>query len=530
MKTKKLTCLALATMMMGATACGIAVEDDPNKTYINIAYFNGGVVVDWLEELEKEYEATHPDVDIVINSSLKEELKNQNLYSGIEYRTEDIFFTHTIDWKNFAVSGKIAELTDIMSAPATTGEVPIKEKMHDEFVQTYTDSNGKMFAIPFYENFSGAIYDVDLFEQKGLYLKEGGGYTSWNEATKTVVGTKSKGKDGVANTYDDGLPATFAEFKEWLSYMKYTKSVTPFIWNKDDSYRMNFYRAVHAGYEGLDNYALNTTFSGTDSALGEITQDNATKLLDQKGKQYALEMTEFIMDNTYYDVESMNGVISHLQAQEKFLRSTPDNKPIAMIFEGGWWEHEAMKVFESLAKRDSSYAFGKRRFAYLPIPKYDANHADGEVYISTGGTTTAIVNPKTESMDVVKDFLKYTLTDHGLSTFTRYTGLARPFEYELEDGVYEALTPFAKSAWDLYRNPNTKTTGSIVSTNEFREANPDYFMYFTSYASITGDKKAFDPFIAFYNNKSLTVADYLAGAKEFYKGYGETLANWKANN
>lgn len=532
MKKMRWLCLLLAGMMIFATACTPKEEDDPNKSYVNIAYFNGGVVVDWLNVLKQEYEETHPDVEIIINSQYKDELKNQRLYETIEYDDmNDIFFTHTIDWENFAATGKIVELTDMMNEPAAEGEPTIKEKMKDNFVDMYTDENGKMFAIPFYENYSGAIYDVDLFEQKGLYLKDGGGYTSWDPTTKTVMGTKSKGKDGIAGTYDDGLPATFDEFKSWLSYMKREKSVTPFIWNEDDSYRMNFYRSLHAGYEGLNNYALNSTFNGTDSVLGEINQDNATKLLDQKGKEYALQVVKLIMEEKYYANESMTGILTHTDAQEQFLRSMPDGKPIAMILEGGWWEKEASDDFQAIAsEKGEEFALGNRRFAYLPIPKYDDKHADGELFVTAGSTTTAIVNPKTEDLEVVKDFLKFTLSDHGLSTFTKYTGLARPFDYELESGVYESLTPFAQSAWNIFKDPSTKTTGSIVANNPFRSANLDYFLYFTSYTSITSDARVYDPFVAFYHEKNLTVEDYLAGSKKFYKDYTERLNNYKAAN
>ena len=100
---KKIIAVAVAAAsLMSMTACMTVNqgEYDPNKQYLNIVYFNGGVVPDWLFVLEKEYEAQHENVDILINTNEKDQLRDSTLYSMIAYRTEEIFFTHTLNYKN----------------------------------------------------------------------------------------------------------------------------------------------------------------------------------------------------------------------------------------------------------------------------------------------------------------------------------------------------------------------------------------------------------------------------------------------
>ena len=526
MKKQSIACIALSALMLGTTGCGImpggggGENYDPNKTHINIAYFNGGVVVDWLKALETEYEALNPDIDIHIDTKYKEELKNQKLFTLIDGMNHDIFFTHVIDVENFSLSGKVADLSDIYNNPATTGEKNVVDKMNPEFVNHYKQKDNKFYAIPFYDNFFGAVYDVDLFEEKGFFIGQDGEYTNGIDTPKSL------GKDGVPETYDDGLPATFDEFKDLLAYMKYENSVMPFIWNTDDAYRMDYLKSVWAGYEGKNDFSINYTFDGTDSQFGKITNENATLLLDQYGKKYAIELCEEIIDGAYYDDRSMLTSTTHLVAQKFFLDSWPKlNQPIAMILEGGWWEHEASTRFGS-----GQWAMGERRFAYMPVPKYDADGDGvaegnpGETFYSTSGSTTAIVKAKSPYVEEAKEFLKFTLTDHAMSVFTQYTGVVRPFDYDLEEGVYEnELTPFGQSLWDTYRNPQTSVVYTFAQ-NEFKKSEAAYFSPW-----LFGTSGATDPFIAFYDNTNLTTSQYLAGAKSRYSDYQTRLSNWKAS-
>ena len=524
--TKRALCMSMALLVCGSvTACGGGTtggggngdRTNPNASQIlNIAYFNGGVSVEWLKELELEYEKLNPDVEVSINSELKDEIKNQQLMADIANRNEDIFFTHTISYQEFVNRELFLDITDVVKAPAAAGEDTVENRMNDNLRNLY-NVNDSYYAVPFYTNFSGAIYDVDLFEEKSLYLTADGDFTS-GLAGKPA---KSVGKDGVAGTYDDGLPATFAEYKEWLSNMKIS-GVTPYIWCTDDSYRTSYLDSLQIGYEGINDYAINTTFNGTTKGGKVITPENAYEIRDLKGRQFAVEMAKEIIDNKYYHPDSVNGSITHTQAQNTFLRSRPDGKPIAMILEGGWWENEARSTFTSIAsKKGDKYAHGNRRFAYMPVPKYDENAEAGESFYCTSGSIAVAVNKATKQAELAKDFLKFTLSEHAMSTFTKHIGLSRPYSYDLEAGVYEQLTPFGQNFWDLVTSENSKIYYATKS-HSFKTVTTFFGTYEWSWGSKVNGTTQVDPFLVFLNNKNLTASQYIEGMKDVYNATNYT--------
>ena len=528
-KMKRILCLTMALLTCGSmVGCGDDGDSDrtnPNADKIlNIAYFNGGVTSEWLKELEKEYEALHPDVEVSINDELKDELKNQQLMSDIKNRNEDIFFTHTINYVEFVNRDLLLDISDIVKAPAAAGEETVENRMNDN-LRTLYNVNDHYYAVPFYSNFSGAIYDVDLFEEQGLYIAKNGGYTSGLAGAPE----KAAGKDGVSGTYDDGLPATFAEYKTWLNYLSKTRGIIPYIWCTDDSYRVNYLDSLQIGYEGANDYSINITLEGTTKDGKEITPENAYEIRDLKGRQFAIEMAKEIINNKYYHPDSVNGSITHTQAQNTFLRSKPDGAPIAMILEGGWWENEARSTFASIAKKtkNEAYAYGNRRFAYMPVPKYDDKAESGETFYCTSGSVAVAINKSTKQAELAKDFLKFTLTEHAMSTFTKNIGLARPYEYDLEDGVYEQLTPFGQNFWDLVNNENSKIYYATKS-HPFKYVTTFFGTYEWAWGSKLDGNTYVDPYLLFLNNKSVTVADYLAGMKQRYNAtnYTAEYNNW----
>lgn len=521
---KRALCMTMALLACGSvTACGGGGEGDGERTnpnasqILNVAYFNGGVSVEWLKEIELEFEAAYPDVEVSINSELKDEIKNQQLMADIANRNEDVFFTHTITYSEFVNRDLFLDITDVVKAPAAAGEETVENRMNENLRGVY-NSNGSYYAVPFYTNFSGAIYDVDLFEEKGLYIAQDGGYTSGLEGQPA----KSLGKDGVADTYDDGLPATFAEYKTWLNYLSKTRGITPYIWCTDDSYRTSYLDSLQIGYEGVNDYSINTTFNGTTKAGKVITPENAYEIRDSKGKQFAIEMAKEIIDNKYYHPDSTNGSITHTGAQDAFLRSRPDGKPIAMILEGGWWENEARATFKSVAsKKGDKYAHGNRRFAYMPVPVYDENAESGETFLCTSGSIAVAINKATKQADLAKTFLQFTLTEHAMSTFTKHVGLSRPYSYDLEEGVYEQLTPFGQNFWDLVTSESSKIYYSTKG-HEFKSVTTFFGTYEWSWGSKLNGTTYVDPYMVFLNQKSVTVADYIAGMKERYNATNYT--------
>ena len=114
-----------------------------------------------------------------------------------------------------------------------------------------------------------------------------------------------------------------------------------------------------------------------------------------------------------------------------------------------------------------------------------------------------------------------------MSTFTKNIGLARPYTYELEEGVYESLTPFGRNFWDLATSETTKIyypTGS----HAFKK-NTEYFgVYEWAFGAKLKGTTYVDPYLFFLNNKNYTAAQYIQGLKANYtaEDYTKEYNHW----
>ena len=99
------------------------------------------------------------------------------------------------------------DITEAVTEPLTEyGEQgSIEDKMTTQ-QQNWFKVNGSYYAIPHYEGYYGMFYDVDTFDERNLFMTDSGTFTNYSG--------RGKGVDGVAGTYDDGLPATYEEFLE----------------------------------------------------------------------------------------------------------------------------------------------------------------------------------------------------------------------------------------------------------------------------------------------------------------------------
>ena len=208
---------------------------------------------------------------------------------------------------------------------------------------------------------------------------------------------------------------------------------------------------------------------------------------------------------------------TNIMAQDEYLNSTTTDKPIAFICEGGWWENEARLTFNAMARDDEQYAYGTRRFASLPIPKADdGSSAEGRTIFVGGTRSSVIINEHATHPDLAVDFFKYLHSDEAMNIFLKHTGVARPYNFELDDSVYDSLTYFQKEQYDLMNDENVGLAFFDLSTNDLRLNNISYFnsWLWTSKVDTTWN----DPLTAFYNDQNLTVDEYFDGLSAYYEG------------
>lgn len=516
-KIKNTLALSLACFLpLCMTACaGETIEADPNKTQLYIGNYDGGVGREWIETLADKFEELYAEesfeegkkgVQIWVNH-LKEEYKSARLITTMDNYREDIYILDSITYGDFVSQDKLMDLTDVMTQPnELDGGAILAEKTDESRLDYFRYTDGKYYALPFMDHMLGIIYDVDLFEEENLF---NGGV----------------GVDGKEGTYDDGLPATEAEFWQLIDVMK-QKGITPFTWcGKDGGYRIDLLNEIWAKYEGKENFELNNTFDGEYTFEGNseptvITAENGYLLTQQTGKLKALEFAKKLLsDPANFSKAGFYASQMHTDTQEEFLtscRRPQGSNQIAMILEGSWFENEADPIFEEMAETfGAKYARGKRRFAFMPLPYFEGGSEENTLYMGKG-QSAIVVKKEAKNPDLCKMFLKYLHTNENLGYFNAQTGVTRPYTYTMTQEQEDCLSYLGKSLRAISANDDVV---KVYRTSADRmHLEKESFFNEWGFVSTIGAKVYNDPFLAFNDsaNKDLTARVYFDGLANTY--------------
>ena len=113
---------------------------------------------------------------------------NVSFFGNMPDGKEDIYFTTSIQMMDYKTNGLIADITEAVTQPLTEfGEsVSIADKMDSDSRNHYAvTENGKTsyYAIPYFDALYGYVYDVDLFEERKLFISSvEGGKITWTGA------------------------------------------------------------------------------------------------------------------------------------------------------------------------------------------------------------------------------------------------------------------------------------------------------------------------------------------------------------
>lgn len=81
-----------------------------------------------------------------------------------------VYFLHG-DYYSYATQGLFADITDIVTEG---GENSIESRLSADQKKYYTLNGGKYYALPREEGIGCMTYDIDLFEDYGLYFAKNG--------------------------------------------------------------------------------------------------------------------------------------------------------------------------------------------------------------------------------------------------------------------------------------------------------------------------------------------------------------------
>ena len=499
----KVVSVLLCLMMVFALTVGCNRNDDFNqkvdktKTQLYVKYYNGGFGDEWLNKLCAEFEAMYADAHWeegktgvqIMKEFTRGQLSGPNDMKG---KLNNVYLMENIDYYTFVASGMLLDLSDTIKDYAVTGaetketDRKIVEKIpqaYDEFLNV----SEKYYALPLFETSINLNYDIDMFNERGLYFAKGQtaeDFTEEDFADESKVASlfvdkiddaRSDGPDGKPETTsDNGLPATYKDFRALTIYMKVT-GVTPFVWNGyETGYLTGLINDMWANNEGAAQMKLNFTFEGEANTLVEMDSngkilrnaDNSVKLMQQKtigennknllqlqkGKLDALEFAKLLLDDglgnknsaNYYS-KSFDSSFSNINAQNYFLNPDENNiDPIGFLVDGGWWYNEAKVPSD-------------RNIGILPLPKTDADQigdpntkvSDRASFIFVNNETPAAVQP------VAKAFVSFLQSDYAMETYTMYTNTFRAMKYDLSEETIKNLSAYGKSVYDTRNSDDT---------------------------------------------------------------------------
>ena len=264
-------------------------------TSINVLLFTGTATrngaIKWIQdaaerftELKKDesYESGKKGVEIGIQD-------NKLIpYDNLSSDGNDIYLDEgRPDMYTHSASNKLMQLDEIVdyieNEQGLTIDADAKKRMLG-----YESADGQRhyYGLPQYEWSNSLTYDVNYFEDAGLYFAK-------PDATKSVTyagkyGTskhvdptdmqKSCGPDGEYGTLDDGLPSSLEEFAQLCDYIK-SKGGSPFIMPGGAGgsvYSFHMVQAIWAALEGAETMR-SVTAEFSDKPVEVITGFNSGK-------------------------------------------------------------------------------------------------------------------------------------------------------------------------------------------------------------------------------------------------------------
>lgn len=524
-KAKKVMSLVAACFM--ATSLFAGCGDDAaavkkkigNRTVLAIGNTDAGLTDVWLKAAAKEFEEMYSDwqgengkVGVYVEiTNKRNDYSTASLAQNMPYNGLDLYFMSECTYSVLINAGVLADLTDVVTTDlydtegeiaSGTGVMSIEDKMYQEFKDHY-NVNGHYYALPFFATPVGITYDADLFNSKKLFLNAQNQFgATYNDIAS---GNCSKGPDGKLGTFDDGLPATWEEFKKLLQKMK-GSGIDPFIWDGQNHYQRAYgFMQLMANYEGKNDFDLNLTLNGHSNSLNEdITKENGYKLIDQGGRRAALQAISDIIKGNYYSADAGKPTVSHTNAQLLYIGSVNKNKKIAFLLEGSWWENESRDDFVRMGKTKASLGYGQRNFKLLPIPRFvgtpgvtDSINTRHVLAMTTAANSAIVVSKNAKQLDLAKEFVKFLHSRRGLALMSQQSSVLRPFSYSLTKDELGESTKYFQNIYEMWKSDDV----DVVYTDKFGRDVLNYPNYLDPAAWVETDL----PWLHFKANKTLSV-------------------------
>ena len=371
----------------------------------------------------------------------------------------------------------------------------------------------------------------------------------------------SAGPDGVYDTFDDGFPATYDEFYALCDKMV-ASNVTPFIWTgANPGYADMLTQSLFTNDMGLERTKVYYSLNGTIDNLvklqnGKIVTQDGKPVIDDPvtftggeengydaqrsiSKLYALQFAEQIAKHPKWTISACYDSNSQSEAQNYYLKqgyTIKKKNKNAMLMDGAWWQQEANKTFEAMAKVDSKYAKENRNFGVLPLPSSTidrfaekAENKEKNVIVTENDSFCFIndnIDKNSPQYEVSRLFMSFFNSDDMAGLFTAKTNMLRAINVDLKNNEYwNQMSPYGQSFVEFGEGVEVMYP---YTTNEFMNNNRSIFKntrdawQFHAYKEGVGE----------YSFPITGIKKFGWTAKDFFEGiynYYTTIA-WKQLN
>lgn len=608
---KRLLTLALSLLMLVTSVAFVGCggvdrteKDEKGKVQLNVGYNTAGFGDTWFKWVCNEFEKIYPNVQV---KALDRTSAAANGDVGISGLTDDVVFygfsnpndyyasmidiTDVYDWNAYDSNyeyvpgvGKDAKVGATVSLNDRLTDMDRNMLNHNPDPSKPHEYHG----VPMYNSVGGYWYDVDLFNGDN---KAGINFYAKNQVDVQKFGYKgvdgvqgnaddTYGPDGLPETYDDGLPATFEDLKGFCSWVAYGRQFSKDLFVGTGKHEWMQYQIawyIAACYEGLNNIAVHSTFDGqyTSAMTGEtitITPQTGYKLWDiqtmvdeevmpyKVGERAAVYFVDWMAKNNYFDPGNVTGA-DHVGSQFNYLDSALFGDRNFFLAESSHWIFESREKFNNDAKTDPKYGIDEREFAPFPIPRFygsaelpDQIHDKTVVYAKGSGTGITLLKSADRKDDdtgesvlgYAKEFMLFTQSNSVMKNMATSLRLVPTVQIQVTDAEKEQWNPTVKNTLEFistetnpkaelvygYGAPLCKAVGKTDSYYKAIESSYSSAMYMGACLNPNSDSRSYYLFnefcVAAYDpaTPDITAKQYLAGMNAWARKWKMNKDDW----
>ncbi|MDI9504648.1 MAG: extracellular solute-binding protein [Clostridiales bacterium] len=195
---KKLLCLALVLMMALAM-----VPASANEVVLNIGFANNPYSQGLDAVVDKYFDQAGFDFKVNISVIPEEELRAaQTLDATTDGVTYDMFYVGPYEGMCWGQYGYLEDLTPYFDAMTEEEKAWYDvEDVFDAMMKSVSDTEGHMWAAPFYGESSFIMYNKEIFEKVGIEMPE---QPTWDEIYTLAKAVKDAGYTGIVMRSDVG--------------------------------------------------------------------------------------------------------------------------------------------------------------------------------------------------------------------------------------------------------------------------------------------------------------------------------------